>query len=399
MLTAWHGSCGFSRACATWALAARDFTSQQLPSPKGGWLVSSFGRVCNTRGEISHGTFHPSGYRVIAISGKNWKVHRVVKVTFHGLPKSPQAWQVHHVDSDKANNRLDNLEYVTASQNVYHSYSSASRRNNKLALSQPVLWRLVGSTSWTASSSITAASQQLGMSRQTVSTRSRNQSAAKGYEFKLQDASQHRLPGEEWRPMLDPNSGAKVPGRMVSSLGRVTSQTGLRSYGCLSPEGYYVTGLRISRVRTVIGVHRLVAFAYLGPPPTPNQKLVNHRDLDKGNNSVRNLEWVSPAENVIDFYSKSVAETRTSAKPVWSRPHGADDRWTRHDSMARAAHELGVGRRDISRCIRRSLQQVDGFEFRLDKLSETCSLPGEVWRQVNVTALLQDKEARKHGAK
>lgn len=43
-------------------------------------------------------------------------------------------------------------------------------------------------------------------------------------------------------------------------------------------------------------VHRLVATAFLGPPPEGLQ--VNHRDGDPQNNAVDNLEWVSRDENM-----------------------------------------------------------------------------------------------------
>ena len=393
MLTTRQASHGACRAVAT---VLRCFTTEPLQHPRGCWLVSSHGRICNTRGVISLGSLHPSGYHTARIRGQMWKVHRVVKITFHGLPKTERAWQVNHLDGDQANNHLDNLEYVTPSENVRHSYSNPSRRRNGPAQSKPVLWRLLGSTSWTTSPSVTAAAQELNISKQTVSRCSRSQSGAKGYEFKCQeDVFQHAWPGEEWRPMLHPLSGAQVSGRMVSSLGRITSRTGLTSWGHLTRQGYYTTGIRINALDCNTFVHRLVAVAFIGPPPSDQRTYVNHKDLNKGNNAADNLEWVSQAENLAHFFAESTLGRGTTAKPVWSRLRGTDDEWRWYHSLTSAAHELRVDRRAISKCTGGLQRQTGGYEFQLADAPETDPwLPGEEWRTVNELLLQRDREIR-----
>ena len=392
MLRTWRASLGVICSSPT---VLRYFTTQPLPHPTTCWRVSSFGRLCDTRGFVSFGCLHPSGYKTARIFGQQWKVHRVVKITFHGLPTSQEAWQVHHVDGNRANNRLDNLKYVTQSENVRHSYSSHLRRSSGPAQSKPVLWRPVGSANWIRSPSVTAAAQWLGMSKETVSRCCHKSSAAKGYEFSFQDQNDFALPGEEWRPMLDPVSGALVPGRKVSSLGRVASRDGLISRGHRTLMGYYTTGLTMNACKRNVLVHRLVAFAFLGPPPSAHQTCVNHKDLDKGNNAVENLEWVSPAENRAHFQAASNLEHGTTAKPVWSRHQGTDHRWRWHHSMTSAASELGLCRRSISRCTRGLQWQTGGFEFQLADTPEIdCLLPGEQWCTVDEFLLQRDRELR-----
>lgn len=45
-------------------------------------------------------------------------------------------------------------------------------------------------------------------------------------------------------------------------------------------------------------IHRLVALAWLPPPPSPDHIEVDHDDDDKANNRASNLKWITPSGNV-----------------------------------------------------------------------------------------------------
>ena len=86
----------------------------------------------------------------------------------------------------------------------------------------------------------------------------------------------------------------------VSSEGRVKNKITekvLKPY--LHSNGRYV---KVSIINTQTGkrmqpeVHRLVAIAFHGYPPTPKHQ-VNHKDRDMTNNRAANLEWTTPKEN------------------------------------------------------------------------------------------------------
>ena len=220
----------------------RCWASQTIESTGCGWQVSSFGRCRNSRGVVSQGSLHPSGYRYIGISGVNWPVHRVIMMAFRGLPESQKNWLVHHRDGNKSNNRSDNLEWASHKQNAAYYYQSLTTPPScRPSMCKPVAWRKLGAKTWEACASVSFAAEQLGISQSSVSNCCSSLSSVSGFEIRFKDACQTPLNGEEWRPMLDPISFSEVPGRRVSSLGRITSRRGSTYKGCLSAVGYYST--------------------------------------------------------------------------------------------------------------------------------------------------------------
>ena len=353
------------------------------------WQVSSEGRCCDTRGNISYGTLRGSGYRSVGISGQNFLVHRLVKLSFHGPPPHKLAWQVHHVDGDPSNNRLDNLEYVTHQQNMIHSYENPSRGCGGSKRSKPVMWRARGSQSWTICESSKQAAKQLGMSSSFVSNCCRGVCSSRRFDFQFAEM-EDELPGEEWRQMRDPRFGEELPRRMVSSLGRLRFANGRVSRGHQRKDGYFVW-------RSEQGaemVHRLVATAFLGDPPSSQHTQINHKDGNKGNNAVDNLEYVTPQGNIVHYHATaSRLVPRPDVKPVESRVLGSMGVWTAHESILSASKSLGVRPGNIFHCISGRSRQTGGIEFRLAQKSEV-ELAGEEWRAIDFAALIRDKTSR-----
>ena len=62
------------------------------------------------------------------------------------------------------------------------------------------------------------------------------------------------------------------------------------------PKGYCFIALYKNNKETKFYIHRLVATAFI--PNIDNKPQVNHKDGNKNNNVVSNLEWVTPSENL-----------------------------------------------------------------------------------------------------
>lgn len=75
----------------------------------------------------------------------------------------------------------------------------------------------------------------------------------------------------------------------------------------LSPgvvRGYFCVTLSKGSLRATVRVHRLVAALFLGKCPVGMQ--VNHKDGNKQNNRIENLEYVTPQGNTIHAWSKNL---------------------------------------------------------------------------------------------
>ena len=133
-----------------------------------------------------------------------------------------------------------------------------------------------------------AAARALGVDSASVSRCCRGKAKRAGeYEFKWAPPAEDQLdrPGEEWLE-VQLECGAS---RMVSNLGRVITARGIKTEGSERADGYLVVEINGKKHR----VHRLVAQAFLAPPPSEKHTQVTHIDGDRANNHPDNLKWVT----------------------------------------------------------------------------------------------------------
>lgn len=106
----------------------------------------------------------------------------------------------------------------------------------------------------------------------------------------------------------------------VSNLGNVRSLDRVEFFGChtrirkgtlftpqVNRDGYLKVGIRQNGKYVLKSIHRLVAEAFL--PNENNLPQVNHKNGNKQDNTVSNLEWISAKDNCIHAIKTNLYQT------------------------------------------------------------------------------------------
>lgn len=76
------------------------------------------------------------GYKVVKMNGKMKKVHRLVALQY--IPNPENKPTVNHIDGNKANNTIANLEWATQAEQQLHAISIGARKDctNRVQVAQ-----------------------------------------------------------------------------------------------------------------------------------------------------------------------------------------------------------------------------------------------------------------------
>lgn len=112
----------------------------------------------------------------------------------------------------------------------------------------------------------------------------------------------------------------------------------------------------------MVSLHRLIALTFLSNPN--NLPQVNHKDGNKRNNTLSNLEWISPSDNI--KHSVSMGRKKSYNKSIPIRVTMKDNTTQTFNSFTEAAKHLQVNIGAIQHCLK-----TDGIYCGIVGLKDT----------------------------
>lgn len=321
--------------------------------------VSSLGRVRNKQTGRVLKAAKKGGYCSLKLSSKkNFFVHQLVAQSFLENPENKP--QVNHKDKNGFNNTVGNLEWVTNKENSIHRSSGVKQTTNQ----NLEIWRIdVNSGDKLQKyNSIEEASKWVidqGLATSIHSVRGSISCSIRGvYKstlgFKWAKKEHENLDNEIWKKISIENED--TTGYYISSLGRFKNKKGvIMSNYKPHHSGYIYLRVNIKKY----ALHRLVAMMFL--PNTENKPFVNHKDGNKTNNSLNNLEWVTCSEN--NFHAHKIGLKKVYTRKIIQYDLEMNE-IKKFNSIVEASKQLNISSSNIKAVLYKKQNTSGGYIWK-----------------------------------
>jgi hypothetical protein len=287
---------------------------------------------------------------------KTMCVHRLVASTFIFNPGCKT--DVNHKDKNKLNNYVNNLEWMTRSENNFHRCNALKLSTNK----KKSLNRINAYTNIILQSYNSIEDAGLWVVDNKLSAKIHNARNSIGnclcglsntaYGFKWEIIKQSDLNDEFWKSISHNN----CEHHYVSNLGRFkNSRNIIMNNYKINANGY----VRININNKTHLLHRLIAITFIDNPDNKHQ--VNHIDGNKINNNITNLEWVTNKENQIHKHQIGLGNNFTRKIGQYSLDNNLVKE---HMSISLASRENNISRSSISGVLRNDRKTAGGFIWK-----------------------------------
>ncbi len=351
----------------------KDLPAEQLLS---NYQISTLGRMKNKKtGYISQIKANSAGYVNRGIRNddgiiKLYYYHILVAKAL--LPNPNNLPTVNHINQNRSDNRLINLEWASVSEQNFAENkvkkSEINKRSSRFIHQLTIDGTLV--KTWT---SVTEAQRVLGIPREKIYQVCRlrinpnRDKVAGGYkwEYVVEEANKEEM----WKELdLEQYNCGKV---LVSNFGRLRRKYH-STYGTVTSGGYLKAEIPvISKIKSEkcnFLMHRLVAMAFL---PNPNNyPVVNHINLITHDNRLENLEWTTARGNLQHYYQSEVGKSRkverqkaATCKPVVQIHKKTNEVVAEFFSMQEAKRLTGIDGKNIGYCCKGTRKTAGGYKW------------------------------------
>jgi hypothetical protein len=335
--------------------------------------VSSFGNIRNNKTNyIMKLQKNIQGYMRVSLINLNKKsincyVHRLVAKTFIKNPENKPT--VNHIDGHTSNNNLKNLEWATMTEQNNHKClckRKMSKPINYISVfkidikNENVIEEYISisdAAKWIIDNKLTTITEYNKNNISIISSKicavaNNKRKVAYGYKWKYSNTNTCLI-DEIWKEI--PSNIVGINNYFVSNLGRFKNNKGKIKYNYKYSSGYK----RISINRKSYLLHRLIELTFSENPE--NKKCVNHKDGNKINNSLDNLEWNTCLENNIHKINsglsnctKKIIQYDTNMKKI-----------SEYDSIVKCSRILNISSSCISdNCRGKTTNTKCGYIFR-----------------------------------
>jgi hypothetical protein len=276
-------------------------------------------------------------YVTMSISGKQITrgVSTLVAETFLSKPVNISSYplQVGHQDGNPLNNNLSNLKWETRSENMRHAHRTGLikyEKGGKHFNSKQIMQYNIDGDLVKIWDSVTEASIALGIGQANIATCARGgEKICGGYFWKYPSSPQlikeNLNDSEIWDYITESQNLYQVSNQgLVRSVDRtivrndgfkVVYKGKLLRHSLLN--GYCT--ILLSSIKKRFFVHTLVATVFIKKRPSRNH-VVDHKDDNKTNNNVSNLQWITRKQNIQKAYYTQVATKPKGAGHYSSKP-------------------------------------------------------------------------------
>lgn len=168
---------------------------QPIKDYEGKYFITQEGDVVNAKGNVLAVVVNKqTGYKAVSLwkdnKGQTRTVHRLVATTY--IPNPNNLPEVNHIDGNKLNNQVDNLEWVTRSSNMQHAYNVGLHKQTKL-LDAPTYESLLERFLEGEAMTSLALEHSAGLTRVTINMRKLAKELGKYDQYEAQLKEQKRM--------------------------------------------------------------------------------------------------------------------------------------------------------------------------------------------------------------